>query len=434
MKWEEIESQNPWWEDPEEIEKDEKVAEALAKKHRFLPPYESGNWLLLGPRQTGKTTYLKLCIRDLVKNHGIDPTRCLYFVCNLTMNPQDIIDIIRLFAKIPGRKYVFFDEISFVPKWERAVKHILDVPALRTNMSFYFTGSTTLELQKERFPGRPIKIREWLPLTFRNFCKVFGSQRLVRSLNDVHTNRLEEITELFPNLLAHRKELTELFDSYLRCGGFLRSAYELVEGGRITEETIDTYWNWIAGDITRLDLSERTLSAILKGIVRMYSSSFSLSSLAKEMEIPSHITVRDYLELLERLYVLRSYWKGYTKTPAFRKERKVYFTDPFLYRVATFKTTGFRDEIPSEQPKIVEGIVGETLRRIGFDVRFLRNHREIDFVAKDVGIEIKWQEHVTAKDFPISELKHKILLSKNDAKLDDVTIIPVPLFLAILGN
>ena len=171
MDWNLVSSQNPWWADGEEMERDDKVSSALGKRQRFVPEFVEGNHLILGPRQTGKTTYLKLCMYELMKK-GVPAKHCLYFVCNLVMNPQDVIDVVSLFKK-SGGKYVFFDEISFVKNWERAVKQILEIKDLHEGMNFYFTGSTTLELQKERFPGRPIKVKEFLPLTFREFCNVF---------------------------------------------------------------------------------------------------------------------------------------------------------------------------------------------------------------------------------------------------------------------
>ncbi|MBI4163240.1 MAG: ATP-binding protein, partial [Candidatus Aenigmarchaeota archaeon] len=362
MDWETIASQNPWWEDEKEIERDEKVKESLKRKHRYIPPFLKGNYLILGPRQTGKTTYLKLCIRELIEK-GVPAKNCLYFVCNLVMNLQDIIDITKLF-KQAGGKYVFFDEIGFVPGWERAVKQILEIKDLSEGMNFYFTGSTTLELQKERFPGRPIKIREFLPLNFKEFCILFGSDEFKSNILD--SVSLKNIPEIAPKMMRHFKEAEHLFNFYIHCGGFLRSAYELVEEGRIQDETFNIYWDWIAGDIARLDLSERTLGAVLKGVIKRYSTPFSLSSIAKEVEIPSHITVRDYLETLESLYVLRSYWKGYEKQPTFRKERKVYFIDPFIYHLSSFKTTGAKEETPGETGKIVEGIVGEAIKNDGY--------------------------------------------------------------------
>src|SRR3989344_584226 len=176
MNWETMAAQNPWWEEKKEIERDAKVAEALARKHPFLTPFRRGNALILGPRQTGKTTYLKLCIRELIRK-GVPSQQCLYFVCNLVMKPEELVEMVSLF-KDAGGKYVFLDEISMVPGWERAVKHLLEVPAVSAGVNLYFTGSSTLELQKERFPGRPIVVREFLPLTFREFCMLFGSSRL----------------------------------------------------------------------------------------------------------------------------------------------------------------------------------------------------------------------------------------------------------------
>lgn len=432
MDWSVVESQNPWWADPDEIDRDEKIAEALSRKHHYLLPYAKGNQLIIGPRQTGKTTHLKTCIRELIRT-GVDPRRCLYFTCNLAMGPKDVIDIVNLFSNIPGEKFAFLDEVSLVPGWERAVKHILEVKALHENAHFYFTGSTTLELQKERFPGRPIRIREFLPLSFRQFCGLFGSKALKEAVDGRRLRRLADTPSLAPSLLPHGKELGALFDKYIHCGGFLRPAYELVEDGAISEESYDIYWGWIAGDITRLGLSERTLGAVLKGVAARYATPFSLSSLAREFEIPSHVTARDYLELLESLHVLRSYWKSYGRAPAFRKERKVYFTDPFLYHVALFKTLGRKEETSEQQGKLVEGIVGEAVRRAGFEARFLRNRRELDFVSGEVGIEVKWQERVSASDFPAGGFRHKILLSKKEVEFGDVCIVPVPLFLALLG-
>lgn len=429
MEWNALASQNPWWGDSKEIESDREVREALGKRKKYISPFIRGNYLIFGPRQTGKTTYMKLCIRELIKR-GIPAKQCLYFVCNLVMKPQDIIDIAEMFKK-SGGKYAFFDEISFVPEWERAVKHILEVKSLSGGMNFYFTGSATLELQKERFPGRNVRIREFLPLGFREFAELFGSAELKQSLPGKAA--LENIADAAPRLMAFIGEISALFDKYVHCGGFLRAAYELIGEGRIQDETYQTYWNWIAGDIARLGLSERTLSAILKGVVKRYSTPFSLSAIAKEAEVPSHITARDYLEVLESLLVLRSYWKGYDKSPVFRKERKAYFIDPFLYHLASFKTLGEKEEREEETPKIVEGIVGEAFRRLNMEVKFVRKKKEVDFVLKGTGIEVKWKKTVTESDFPDIPVRKKILLSKNALSSGKgVDIIPVPVFLLLL--
>ena len=60
--------------------------------------------------------------------------------------------------------------------------------------------------------------------------------------------------------------------------------------------------NWGLG---KLGYSVRISNSVIKGIVKNYSTRFSLNSLAKEMEISAHKVVRDYLELLENLMLIK---------------------------------------------------------------------------------------------------------------------------------
>ncbi|RLE49410.1 MAG: ATP-binding protein, partial [Candidatus Methanomethylicota archaeon] len=142
---------NPWWNDPSEIENDSKVIEALSKSPAKTYSYTSlNNTILLGPRQVGKTTYLKLMIHHLIK-HKVDPRCILYFSCELLERKSDIIDLINtynnLFSNIPGFKYILLDEITFVNNWEAAVKYLLDTWINKNNL-LYVTGSSSIWLFK----------------------------------------------------------------------------------------------------------------------------------------------------------------------------------------------------------------------------------------------------------------------------------------------
>ena len=69
--------------------------------------------------------------------------------------------------------------------------------------------------------------------------------------------------------------------------------------------------------------------------LKNYDTRFSLNSIAKEMEIWSHVTIRGYLEVLENLFILRNVFpidleKG---VEAFNRMRKVYFIDSFLFHI-----------------------------------------------------------------------------------------------------
>lgn len=420
---------NPWWRDKGEIEKDEKVLDYYRRKHKLKIGIEDKNLLIVGPRQVGKTTSIKLKILDLIKN-GTNPKNILFFSCDMISKKEDIVDLMQEFDRLSeGRKYIFLDEITFVENWQNAIKFILDSPISR-NKIFCITGSSIAGLKKEMFPGRNIEIKKFLPLSFSEFCKLFGSESLKKTIESRKQKMLPDEKEIIA-LLPFSEELASLFQKFIQSGGFPLSFYELMENGSISEKTFDTYFNWIASDMAKLERSERIFLSVAQGVVKNYSSKFSLNSIAKEMEIGSHVTVRDYLELLEELYVIRSFFQKKRERPAYRSDRKAYFIDPFLFRVFYRKFFGTAD-VPYEKiPHIVEGIVGGHLCRIK-DIFFFSGKKEIDFIVDDVGIEVKYGISFE-KNFPKYELDRKIILSKNEFKItEDLMIVPVSVFLATL--
>jgi predicted AAA+ superfamily ATPase len=161
----EIVIQSPWWADKARIYEDEKVRKALGKKHRLLYTFEPGNFLLVGPRQAGKTTYLKLLVKELLER-GQRPRNILYFACDLLREDRQIVELVRRFDSLAGsgQKFVFLDEVTAVDGWERVVKFLLDSNMLRDKY-LYVTGSSSVGLKKERFPGRPIKTKKFMPLS-----------------------------------------------------------------------------------------------------------------------------------------------------------------------------------------------------------------------------------------------------------------------------
>jgi predicted AAA+ superfamily ATPase len=430
-----LKEQNPWWISRDKILEDEKVKNALEKKHKLLYSFEeSKNKLIVGPRQTGKTTYLKLLIYDLLINKKVEEKRVFYFSCEILKNFEEIVDVIRkLDFLVEGQKYVFLDEVGFVENWERAIKYILD-SNLSKDKVIYITGSSSLNLRKESFPGRDIEIKKFLPLTFKEFCKIFGSDELKNKLKfSVKFESTKEIFDAARNLILLKDEIDKLFYKFLECGGFPRAFYELMEEGRIKEETYEIYWKWLIHDIAKIDKSEKIASSILAGVLKNYASKFSLSSIAKEMEIGSHVTAREYLEILENLFVIRNFYTfdPYKERIVYRKMRKVYFVDPFLFHVVNRKVFG-KSKV-DDLSKLVEGIVVEELSRKIEHIGFYHNKKEVDIVFKNFGIEVKWQEKVDFRDFPNIELKNKILLSKDDFNLkENVLIIPTTVFLLLL--
>lgn len=432
-----LREQNPWWISRDKILEDEKVKEALRRKNKLLYSFEEKkNKLLVGPRQTGKTTYLKLLIYDLLMNKNVDEKKVFYFSCEVLKSFEDIIDLIRkIDFLIEGEKYVFLDEVGFVEAWERAIKYILD-SNLSKNKIIYITGSSSLNLRKESFPGRNIEIKSFLPLNFKEFCRIFGSEELRRNLNaSLKFENLEEVFDLAKKLIIFEDEVNKLFYKFLECGGFPRSFYELMEDGRIKEETYEIYWKWLIHDIAKIERSEKIATSVLAGVLKNYSSKFSLSSIAKEMEIGSHVTAREYLEILENLFVIRNFhtFDPYKERIVYRKMRKAYFIDPFLFHVVNRKVFG-RSKV-DDFSKIVEGVVAEELSRKISHIGFYHNKKEVDIVFKNFGVEVKFQENVKFSDFPNVEIKNKILTSKETFDFDEkrkILIVPTSIFLLML--
>jgi hypothetical protein len=325
-----------------------------------------------------------------------------------------------------GEKFIFLDEITFVRDWDAAVKFLLDFGV----KNLYVTGSTSATLRKEKFPGRKIRFKEFLPLDFRGFCLLFGSEELKAALNG--TIRIEEIFDKSFRLLPFIDELQELFEKYIVCGGFPLSAFQMMENGGIKEETYEIYVNWVLGDISKLNKSERIFKSVIQGVIKNYGSRFSLNSVAKEMEVGSHVTVREYLEFLEKCYLLRNYFKFdlSRNRPIYRAERKVYFIDPFLFRVFSRYAFGTIDLSAEKKPTLIEGVVGEYLKRKG-KTYFFHGKKEIDFIINDTGIEVKYGK-VDRRDFPKVDIKNKVLLSMGQWKdFNDVKVIPIPVFLSL---
>lgn len=168
-----------------------------------------------------------------------------------------------------------------------------------------------------------------------------------------------------------------------------------------------------------------------------------MSKIAGMQGIKSHVTVREYTEMFDYLFVAKSIFPIAGKKYVFRKERKIYFSDLFLYNLFAKKTNIINKDAKS---KIIEGVLfnhlyrfvnkGRQLAEPKVKIGFYSGKREIDFVVDSFGFEAKWQNEVTDYDFPKVDIKNKILLSKktfeNGITQNGVKILPLFMFLAVL--
>lgn len=162
----EFSEQNPWWKDKTSVEADRLIVAWENSSFKWRPRIvETFCWdanviySLRGPRQVGKTTLLRLKIRELLKS-GVDARRIFYWACDqvksferLSSTIGGYVDWARRFSK--DRLYLFLDEVSAVKDWQRSIKYLYDIGKLN-NCLVLLTGSHSLDLAKatESLAGR----------------------------------------------------------------------------------------------------------------------------------------------------------------------------------------------------------------------------------------------------------------------------------------
>ncbi len=181
----------------------------------------------------------------------------------------------------------------------------------------------------------------------------------------------------------------------------------------------------------------------------------------------SHNTVSKYVESLADSFVLDiSYSVDITrKNACFKKEKKIYFQDPFIFHSLRSWVSGSTDyfsstqsylDDPESKSKLVESIVENHLIRLMYDTyqsdvfasynyvfywKKKGGGKEVDFVLKFeenelLPIELKFQNKIQKSDYKglhVFPGKKGVLLSKNISDVSgNYVTIPVSLFLLLI--
>ncbi|MBF0107163.1 MAG: ATP-binding protein [Deltaproteobacteria bacterium] len=352
-------------------------------------PQKNGLYIIRGPRQIGKSSWLKTILSQYSK---VDAKKCFYFSCE---NIRDHLDLEQLLKSTNTKKLILLDEISFVRDWSRAIKHYVDQG--HPNV-LVITGSDAHDLRKgaDRMPGRFGKGGEFslLPMDFFEFLK----------MKKIAGWKLKSKTE----------ELLR----YFKTGGFPPAVAEAGPDAKKPVYAIETYWKWLSGDFARRGKQEIYLREVLSQLALTLGSSISLQGLAAKTQIGSHHTVQEYLSLLEDSFALRTLYSIEPNTGAyqFKKEKKFYFTDPLLFWLALDLVN--RNDVTDLEPRLAEMCACEFLSRKYSRFGYYGVKKgEIDFFAKDRwAIEVKWSEvvHNVSEIFKNLKIPHKVIWYKGN--------------------
>ena len=361
---------NPWWFYEDWEGKDRHISEWAAQKRSWIPRWINRVSLkpfslnfVYGVRQVGKTTGLKLLIKDLIKSGAADPKSVFYMDLDYVVSIAEFRKIIEgILVEKRGRKvqsaYVFLDEITAIEDWWRIIKYYIDRGDFGKDV-ITVSGSSTIGLIKipERFPGRVGWGTETavLPLSFDEFASIMGYGA--------------------EDLLYDRQLLEDVFDVYKKVGGFPKPINE-------HHDAEEAFVKGLISEIYKQGKSLRIAQDILGSILERMPGVMSYNSVASDVGI-SHNTVREYIEFFTDLLITGV---AYLKADKIftRKEKKIFFRDPFIGRsIAGWVNANYTED------SILEHIVQEHLLRKFGGVYYYRNRSEIDVIAGDLRIEIK---------------------------------------------
>ena len=237
--YKEIFKLNPWWENPSLIKKDVKLEELGEMSFQWTPPIINkinlnvdAIYSIRGPRQVGKSTAIKLMIKDLLLKKKVNSFNIFYFIAERLGSFENLIRIIEDYLEEDQinkkqRIYFFIDEISGLNDWQKAFKFLKDAGYLK-KATFVVTGSHSLDIKRgvERLPGRRGRIENldqiFHPISFRDFSFIYYSQfkkdKKIISLISKKINYKDSV-----NLGYLQKKLNEILDVYILTGGFPRA-------------------------------------------------------------------------------------------------------------------------------------------------------------------------------------------------------------------
>ncbi|MBU4347810.1 ATP-binding protein [Candidatus Parcubacteria bacterium] len=438
---------NPWWLNKSEIDQDLKITQFQQSVVKYYHPLldkfatdKDAVYTLRGPRQTGKSTILKLLIKRLLEEKK-NPRGIFFFPGDYIKDYKELYEILLVFLNSVSkrdRKYVFIDEISFIKEWTRAIKLLADEGKLK-NCFVLLTGSLSIFVkgESEFMPGRRGKVKYLdkilFPLSFGEYIKLIDKNLFdkIKTEGDI-TDKLNNQPDINKNAALkysqHNNILNKHWLDYILTGGYFLNINSYLSDGRLPASNYNLYLESFRGDWLKLGREEFLLKETIMGIIKQLGSSTSWLNLAKQSSAQSHLTMAGSVEILEKLFIVKVLHNLDIdkKLPNLRKEKKIFFIDPFVFTLLSGYVqskeeylTIYKDLIKNYMPNIVENAVASHLSRFYKSCFFYRTKAgEIDFVGQIggdfVGYEVKYQNLISKEDFKFKDkFKNIFLVSKN---------------------
>jgi hypothetical protein len=352
--------------------------------------------VVTGPRRCGKSFFAINELKQNVGNFGyvnFDDDRL-----SGIKDYDEIISNLNLIYDKP--KYLFFDEIQDLDKWELFVNRLQ-----RQGYNLIISGSNSKLLSSElstHLTGRHIEIR-LLPFSFKEFTEL--------NISD-----------------SNFADLKAMLGIYLESGGYPEIHTKQIV---MTEYLRSLFDSIILKDIVKR-FNIRLSDSILKlshYLISNFANEFSLRNTTKIIDSLSVNTVKKYLAFLEESYLFFHLSKfSFKVKEQLRSEKKIYCVDNGF-----IKAKGF--SFSPDRGRLMENLIAIELRRRSFnegsEIYFWKNvlREEVDFVIKkglkvesliqsclsiDNPKTIKRELRALAKASIEMKCKNLMILSEND--------------------
>lgn len=371
---------NPWW---EENYKPLKYIERTSILNR-MQKISNDNviTILTGLRRVGKTTLMKLFIRQLIEK-GIKSKHIFYIsLDDFLFNKKSIIEIIADYRKIQKlhldeKVYLFLDEITYKEDFHQQLKNIFDNHNAKIFVSA--SSSSILKDKKAFLTGREIII-EVLPLDFEEFLE-------------------------FKRIKISKKEsyLKEsYFEEYLKIGGM--PEYVLTEDREYLKNLVDDI---IYKDIVAFHgiKNSQLIKEYFALLMERAGKQVSINKIANILKIAPDTSKR-YLQMFEETYLIYLVSRYGKTNERILAPKKVYAVDLGIKNLFT----GFRDKGSSFENYVYTKIKYKDPHYI------YENGIELDFITSDKTIiEVKYNSDFNEKQKALfNEMKaDKKIIIKN---------------------
>ena len=353
-------------------------------------------YAIKGPRQSGKTTILKI-LQDKLKGENVvfvnfeDPDVLEAFEAD----PEEYV---KSFMLREGRYYFLMDEYHYVKDPGKKLKLLYDT---LENAKFIVTGSSSLELSgaMAKFLVGRVFFFELFPFSFHEFL-VARNKRLAR-IYEERNKRIKEFLiggEAFVDRDVFLKEFASLFNEYLIFGGHpaVIKARDNETKRVILKNIYDTY---ISKDVVEfLKITDAfKYRCVVRALATLIGSLLNYTELCSMCQ-SYYKEVKRIISILSETYIVKTI-RPFYRNPIteLKKNPKLYFFDLGLrnYIIGNFSPLEKRTDVGA----LIENFVFLSLRN-SFPERTINYWRtiakaEVDFILRlneqVIPIEVKYQ-------------------------------------------